>query len=253
MKKFLSACITLFLVVVLVTPSPSKEKENSKKINVAVAANFINCFKELAATFEKKTGIKIEATFSSTGNLYGQITKGAPYDMFLSADEDRPARLLKENLGEKPFVYAKGQVILWSAEKDFCKLKDWKAALKKEGIKKIAIANPDTAPYGLAAVNALKKAELYELIKAKLVNSQDIAQAFQYAATGAVGAGFCALSAAFSEEGKKGCFYTIKEAPEIVQSACVLKRTENRKIAGQFVSFLVSKEAEKIKKKFGYK
>lgn len=253
MKKFMSGWISIILMALITAPSFSAEKDAGKKINVAVAANFINPFKELAEAFEKKTGVKVEATFSSTGTLYGQITKGAPYDMFLSADEERPARLLKENLGDKPFVYAKGQVVLWSASKDFCKAKDWKVALKNEGIKKLAIANPETAPYGLAAKNALEKIKLYDVIKPKLVNSQDIAQAFQYASTGAVDAGFCAFSATFSDEGKKGCFYKISEAPEIVQSACVLKRTQNRKIAEQFTSFLVSKEAVKIKAKYGYK
>lgn len=253
MKKFISGLISLICMILFITPSASAGSDNDKKLSVAVAANFINPFKELADVFEKKTGIKVEATFSSSGNLYGQIAKGAPYDIFLSADEERPARLLKENLGEKPFVYARGQVILWSAEKKFCSTKNWKEAVKKGTIKKLAIANPDTAPYGLAAKTALEKVKLYDILKDKIVTAQSVAQSFQYASTGAVDAGFCAFSAAFTEEGKKGCFYKIKDAPEITQSACILKRTEKRKTAEQFASFLMSKEAAKIKVKYGYK
>ena len=223
------------------------------KIRAAVAANFIKPFNEIALSFEKQSGIKVEATFSSTGNLYSQITNGAPYDIFLSADEERPAKLYKDGLTGAVFVYAKGEVILWSLKKDFCRSKDWKDAIKKDDIKKLAIANPATAPYGLAAETALKKTELLETVKSKLVNSQDIAMAFQYSSTGAVDAGFCAMSAANSGEGKKGCYYRVKEAPEIIQSACVLKKSENITAAEKFAKFLGSPEALKIKKKYGYK
>ena len=224
-----------------------------EKISVAVAANFIQAFKEIAADFETKSGNKIEATFSSTGNLYSQIANGAPYDLFLSADEERPAILSKDGLAEKPFVYARGQVILWSANKDFCKAATWQDALKNDRIKKIAIANPLTAPYGKAAKVAMQKAGLWDTQLSKLVNAQDIAQSFQYASTSAVDAGFCSMSATASPDGKKGCFYILGEAPDIIQSACILKRTANRSAVEKFTAFLVSPEAQKIKMKFGYR
>lgn len=250
MKKFSLKLINSFIISVLFFSLPVFAGE---KITAGVAANYIQTFKELSAAFEAKTGIKVEATFTSSGTLYTQVTNGAPYDIFLSADEERPARLYKEGFVEKPFTYATGQVILWSAKKDFCKAKDWTLALKNESIKKIAIANPETAPYGMAAVKALQKTGLYDLLKPKIVNSQDIAQAFQYASTEAVDAGFCAFSAFYSEKGKAGCYYKIKEAPGIVQSACVLKSSKNMKGAEKFAAFLVSKEAVKIKEKYGYR
>ncbi len=250
MKKLSSKKIIALIISVLLFSLPVFTKE---KITVGVAANYIKTFQELAASFEAKTGIKVEGTFTSSGTLYTQISNGAPYDLFLSADEERPARLFKDGLAEKPFTYAEGQVILWSAKKDFCKNKDWSLALKNESIKKIAIANPETAPYGMAAMKALQKAGLYDSLKPKLVNSQDIAQAFQYASTEAVDAGFCAFSAYFSEKGKAGCYYKIKEAPSILQSACVLKSSKNAENAQKFAAFLVSKEAVKIKEKYGYK
>ena len=105
----------------------------------------------------------------------------------------------------------------------------------------------------MAAMKALQKTGLYDSLKPIIVNSQDIAQAFQYASTEAVDAGFCAFSAFYSEKGKTGCYYKIKEAPSIVQSACVLKSSKNLKNTQKFAAFLVSKEAMKIKEKYGYK
>ena len=222
------------------------------KISVAVAANFISAFKEIATDFEKKTGVKVEATFSSTGNLYSQIQNGAPYDVFLSADEQRPDLLQKEGWTEGTFIYARGQAILWAADPDFCRVPKWQDALKNDKIKKIAIANPLTAPYGAAAKKALLKAGLWDAVQNKLVNAQDIAQSFQYASTSAVDAGFCALSATASPQGKGGCFYNIPEAPAIVQAGCILKKAKNNKCAELFMAYLLCDDAAKIKKKYGY-
>ncbi|MEE9913002.1 MAG: molybdate ABC transporter substrate-binding protein [Deltaproteobacteria bacterium] len=241
------------VAIVLILLMSSFPALGQEKISVAVAANYIAAFKELAADFETKTKIKVEGTFSSTGNLYSQITNGAPYDIFLSADEKRPDILYRDGLADQPFVYARGQVVLWSANINFCKAKEWQDALKNDLIKKIAIANPVTAPYGTAAQTVLRKTGLWDALLTKLVYGETIAQTFQYASTSAVDAGFCALSATVSVEGKKGCFYAISEAPDIIQSACLLKRSQNRKAAEQFVAFLSSGEAQKIKAKFGYR
>lgn len=224
-----------------------------EKISVAVAANFISAFKEIAADFEAKTKIKVEGTFSSTGNFYSQITNGAPYDLFLSADEERPALLHKDGAADTPFIYAKGQAILWAANKDFCKAKTWQDALKNKQVKKISIANTQTAPYGTAAKKALEKSGMWDTLQSKLVYAETIAQSFQYANTSAVDAGFCAMSATVSTEGKKGCFFVINEAPEIIQSACVLKRTTNRAAVEKFAEFLNSPAAKEIKVKYGYR
>ena len=157
MKSF--RIIVAFILIVLMSSFSAFAEE---KISVAVAANFISAFKEMAADFEAKTKIKVEGTFSSTGNLYSQITNGAPYDLFLSADEERPAKLSKDGAADAPFIYAKGQAVLWSANKDFCKAKTWQDALKNEQVKKIAIANTQTAPYGAAAKKALEKVGMWD-------------------------------------------------------------------------------------------
>jgi molybdate transport system substrate-binding protein len=242
--------VVALVLIILMSPFSAFAQE---KISVAVAANFISTFKELAAEFEAKEKIKIEATFSSTGNLYSQIANGAPYDLFLSADEERPALLYKDGVAGKPFVYARGQVILWAANKNFCKAASWQKALKNEQVKKIAIANPQIAPYGAAAKRALEIVGMWDILQNKLVNAQDIAQSFQYASTSAVDAGFCAISATVSPDGKKGCFFVIGEAPEIIQSACLLKRTTNRAAVEKFAAFLNSPAAQEIKVKYGYR
>jgi molybdate transport system substrate-binding protein len=173
--------------------------------------------------------------------------------MFLSADEDRPDLLQKEGWTEGIFIYARGQAILWSANKDFCKAATWQDALKNNQIKKIAIANPVTAPYGAAAKAALQKAGLWDALQSRVVNAHDIAQSFQYANTFAVDAGFCALSATASPQGKSGCFYNVPEAPDIVQAACIAKNAKNKKGAELFAAFLSSEHAIKIKTKYGYR
>ena len=250
MMRKLSGRFSLIVLILLLFPFSVSAQE---KINAAVAANYIQAFKEISQAFEKQTDVKVEATFSSTGNLYGQIINGAPYDIFLSADETRPARLNKDGVGEKPFIYARGRCVLWSARKAFCQAKDWRAAIQGDAVKRIAIANPETAPYGTAAKTALVKAALWEPLQQKWVFAQDIAQSFQYASTEATSAGFCAYASVVSPQGEKGCYYWIEEAPAIIQSACVLKRTKERAHAERFAAFLVSPEAEAIKTKYGYR
>jgi molybdate transport system substrate-binding protein len=248
----LHAFIGLFILLatLLWWPTPGTAAEG---LRIAVAANFLQATKELTQDFERETGIKVEATFASSGSLYAQIANGAPYDLFLSADEVRPAKLHEEGRAEKPFIYAKGRVVLWSARKTFCQAGQWQQALGNPGIKKIAIANPETAPYGAAAREALKKAALWDSGQEKRVIAQDIAQTFQYVSTEAVDSAFCAFSSVVSEQGKKGCHYEIPEAPEIIQSACVLRQTKNRTAAERFAAFLISAPAAAVKAKYGYR
>ena len=240
---FIVVCACLFLHQVLLA---------EERLTIGVAANFMLPFQEIASAFENKHNIKIDATYTSTGNLYGQIIHGAPYDLFLAADEHRPERLLKEGLVSDTFIYARGRTVLWTAKKQLCTAKDWQEALMMQGINKISIANPETAPYGAAAIAALKKAGLEEVIGKKLVFAQNVVQAFQYAHTESVDVGFCALSSVFSEQGKRGCYFLLEQAPVIIQRGCILKGSKNRELAEKFAAFLCSRDAQNIKTKFGY-
>ncbi|HOP34973.1 MAG TPA: molybdate ABC transporter substrate-binding protein [Syntrophales bacterium] len=249
MKRFsFSLFVLLFALMGSVCPAAAAEK-----LTVAVAANFILPSGEIVTLFQEKTGITVEPTYSSTGKLYGQIVQGAPYDVFLSADEARPAQLKEQGLADEPFVYARGQVVLWTAKKSLQGAADWQSVVKNPETRKIAIANTESAPYGTAAMTALEAAGLWEALKEKYVFPQTVAQAFQYALTESADAGFCAYSSALSDKAKGGFFYPVPEAPPIVQAACVLKRTENRPAAEKFAAFLDSPEAKEIKEKYGYR
>ena len=237
------------LAVQLFFAVPSFAQE---KVSVAVAANYIQVFKELAMTFEARTGLKVEATYASSGTLYSQIMNGAPYDLYLSADEDRPGRLYKEGRAEKPFVYAQGRLVLWSAGKDFCRAEDWRQSLQRKSDGKIAIANPLTAPYGVAAKSVLEDARLWDALQSRLVFAQDIAQAFQYAFKGAVEAAFCSFSSVLEDKSGKGCCYAIGNAAPIIQSACLLKG-RNTKGVDSLARFIVSPDTGRLKEKYGYK
>lgn len=246
--KLRTAAIALCLLF-----APAFQASAAEKILVAVAANFIEPFKEIAGRFHAGSGIEVEPTFSSTGKLYAQITQGAPYDAFLSADEKRPRELFGKGLAGKPFVYATGEVVLWTSRKDLCGAAGWKEVLARGDVKRVSIANVETAPYGTAAMDALKKAGLWEGIQPRLVFPQDVAQSFQYAFTGSVDAGFCALSAALSSQGATGCRFAVEGAPDIVQEACVLSGSKHSQAAEKFAAFLLSPEAAGIKKKYGYR
>jgi molybdate transport system substrate-binding protein len=210
-------------------------------------------FKEIARSFESPNPVSVNGTFASSGHLTGQIIHGAPYDIFLSADEERPAVLFQKGLAEKPFVYASGRVVLWSVKKELCGVSGWREVVKHPSVKKIAVAAPQVAPYGAAAMAAIEKSRLRDMVQHKLVYPENIAQAFQYAATESVDAAFCALSSALSEQGKKGCYFEVAEASPIVQGACVLMQAKDREAVKKFVNFLNSPEANSIKKKYGYK
>jgi len=251
-KRLNSVLLVLTALAAFFIFNPNSVYAN-QKIKAAVVAGFIQPFQEIAMAFEQRTGIKVEVTFSSAGKFYAQIFNGAPYDIFLSADRERPDLLYGKALCTKPFVYAIGEVVLWSSNKEFCASGNWRAALRQEGIKKIAIANPKIAVYAASAKTALEDAGLWNDIEPKLVNTEDLAQVFQYATLGAVDAGFCNLGQALSEKGRKGCYYEMKEAPVVVHSACVLKRAENSEGVNRLAAFLISAEAEKIKRKYGYK
>lgn len=225
----------------------------AESLKAAVAANFMIPFREIAAAFEAETKIRVEATYSSTGNLYGQIVNGAPYDVFLSADVKTPLSLFEKGLAEKPVLYATGRVVLWGSGKNFCGATTWQEALKRTGSKKIAIANPVTAPYGAAAEAALKKTGLWDGIRERLAVAQTVAQSFQYAMSGGTDGSFCALSSALSEQGRKGCHFVIDEAPPIPQAACLLTRTAVKADALRLLQYLDSPKALEIKKRYGYR
>lgn len=229
-----------------------KPKQNSI-ISVAAAANLRDVLEELKQIYIKEnTDKKVEITFGSSGLLVQQILNGAPFDLFLSADSLFPDQLKNKNkTSGNSEIYTYGKVALWSSKSNISE--GLKLVLNPE-IKKIAIANPQLAPYGKSTVEALKKAGLYSQIEHKIVWAENINQAAQFASTGNADIAFIALSNAKNKEMlTRGKFYELSENEclPIAQSGIVLK-SKNQIEAKGFLDFIKSKKAGQTWKKYGY-
>lgn len=223
----------------------------AEKVTVACAANFTAPMKKLAALYKEKTGVDVQCTFGSTGMLYGQITNGAPIDLFFAADEKRPALLHDAGRAGKPSVYARGKAVLWSRLEQLKGLKSWRDVLDSDQVKSIAMATPKTAPYGAAAEKAMRNAGTYKNVADKLVFAKNVGQSFQFAFTGSADAAFVALSQGLSDKGAQGTTWAIPETALISQAACRLKGHAPE--ADSFMTFVLeAPEARDIIKKYGY-
>lgn len=222
------------------------------KTQVAVAANFTEPARDIAAAFEKATGHKAIVSFGASGAFYTQISHGAPFEIFLSADADRPARAERDGLAVPGtrFTYAVGQLALWSATPGLIDPKG--AVLSRGNFEKIAVADPATAPYGVAAIETMRKLNLYGRLKPKIVTGSSIAQAFQFTSTGAAQLGFVALSQVIAS--KRGSHWVVPahlHAP-IDQQAVLLKTGSRNPAAIAFMRYLKSRPALAIIRRYGY-
>jgi molybdate transport system substrate-binding protein len=218
---------------------------------VAVAANFTAPAKEIAAAFKDKTGNEAVLSFGASGQFYAQIQQGAPYQVFLSADADRPKAAIDAGLAvaDSRFTYAIGKLVLWSKSLDLAKGDE---TLRANAFGKLSIANPKSAPYGAAAIEAMTKLGVYDAIQPKIVQGNSIAQAFEFIDTGNAELGFVALSqlsgvAAGSRWLVPQTFY----AP-IRQDAVLLKTGADDEASKAFLAFLRGPEARAIIEKYGY-
>lgn len=223
---------------------------------VAVAANFAEAAETLAHMFTMATGHDLKLTTGSTGKLYAQIGEGAPFEVLLSADAKTPAKLEEEGkaVAGTRFTYAVGQLALWSADPDRIGT-DGKVALADPGLRYVAIANPELAPYGVAAREAIQAMGEWENLSSKIVMGQNIGQTYSLVATGAAEIGFVALSAikAPGKDLKGNCWQVPQEMfTPIRQDAILLKAGENNAAAKAFLDFLKSPEAGGIMASYGY-
>jgi len=226
------------------------------EVSIAVAANFTSVSREISKIFEQGTGHKVKISYGSTGKLYAQIANGAPFDVFLSADTKRPIKAIDDGLAvaNTRFVYAKGKLVLWSIKNNtFDEGESW---VKKATFRRVAIGNPKTSPYGLAAQQLIKRMGNWKSVQSKLVRGDSIAQTFQFVATGNTDAGFVAWSQvkAWQAKGTMGSLWEIPEDyyPAINQSAVLLKKGKNNPVALAYLEFLKSDKARNIIKTFGY-
>ncbi|HJX95415.1 MAG TPA: molybdate ABC transporter substrate-binding protein [Candidatus Acidoferrum sp.] len=229
----------------------------AQEVRVAAAADLEFAMQDVAAQFEKHTGTKVDVTYGSSGNFFSQLQNGAPFDLFFSADIDYPRKLEAAGLAEPGtlYQYAVGRIAIWTpadAKVDVGSL-GWKALLDAS-VQKIAIANPEHAPYGRAAVAALQKAGIYEQVKPKLVFGENISQAAQFVQSGNAQAGIVAMSLAVSPGMKDGKRWEIPADmhPPIEQAAVVLKDAKNKESAHVFLRFAMSAEGRQTFAQYGF-
>jgi molybdate transport system substrate-binding protein len=222
------------------------------EVSVAVAANFTEPAKEIAAAFQKATGNTAALSFGPSGGFYAQISHGAPFEVFLSADDERPKKAEAEGFAVPGtrFTYAVGRLVLYSKSPGL--VDDKGAVLASDRFQKLAIADPGAAPYGEAAIETLTRLGLYDRLKPKIVQGSSIAQAYEFTATGAAELGFVAQSQVIRTPG--GSRWLVPEnlhAP-IVQDAVLLKPGAGDPAAKAFLAFLKSPAAIQIIKRYGY-
>src|SRR6267143_1549211 len=232
----------MLLVVVLAALS-SARPASGQEIAVAAAADLKFAMGELAANFEKQTGNSVNVTYGSSGNFFSQIQNGAQFDLFFSADVEYAKKLEAGGLAEPGtlYNYAVGRIVIWMPHGVEVDLNAQAMnALLDAAIQKIAIANPAHAPYGRAAVAAMKKAGIYEKVEPKLVFGENISQATQFVQSGNAQAGIIALSLAISPPMKDGKSWQVPADmhPAIEQAAVVLKSAKNKDAARAFLEFV---------------
>ena len=219
---------------------------------VAVASNFTDTAKEIAAAFKAATGDEAVLSFGASGQFYTQITKGAPFEVFLSADADRPKKADADGLSVPGtrFTYAVGRLVLFSKTPGL--VDDRGAVLSSGKFAKLSIADPASAPYGEAAIETLKTLKLYDTLQPKIVQGSNITQAYQFVETGAAELGFVALSQVINETGGSRWLVPAADHAPIEQQAVLLKTGAGNPAAKAFIDFLKSPTAVAIIKKYGY-
>ncbi|NUT86342.1 molybdate ABC transporter substrate-binding protein [Pseudomonas corrugata] len=244
--RFASLLLTTFLAA---------GAAQADEVQVAVAANFTAPIQAIAADFEKDTGHKLVAAYGATGQFYTQIKNGAPFEVFLAADDTTPAKL--ENEGDtvkgSRFTYAIGTLALWSARDGY--VDDQGQVLKNNGFQHLSIANPKAAPYGLAATQVLDKLGLAAEVKGKIVEGQNITQAYQFVSTGNAELGFVALSQVY-KDGKltSGSAWIVPAElhDPIKQDAVILSKGRDNPAAKALMDYLKGPKATAIIQAYGY-
>ena len=245
------------LVTVLVLLVGLSLPAHAEEITVAAAADLTFAFHEVATEFQQATGNSIRLSFGSSGNFFSQIRNGAPYDVFFSADVSYPKKLAAAGLTEpgSMYQYARGQIVVWIPEKSRLDVTRGLQILLDPAIRKTAIANPEHAPYGRAAIAAMRHTGVYEKVRGKLIYGENIAQAAQFVQSGNADAGVLALSIAKSPTIKAQGKYSIvplSDYPPLEQAGVILKTSRNKAAARMFLDFLKRPAAVKIMARYGF-
>jgi molybdate transport system substrate-binding protein len=254
----LAAAILLSAIALSATSGRAQEKKGSPELTVAAAADLSSALQEIGDRYEKKTGVHLKLSFGASGALTQQLQNGAPFDLFFSADMDYPRQLIAAGVAEQTslYQYAVGKLVLWVPADSPLDL-DHKGmnALLDPSVQKIAIANPQHAPYGRAAVAALKHAGMYDQITDRLVLGESVAQAAQFVESGNAQAGFVALAHAVAPGMRgKGKYWEVPADfyPPLAQGVVVISHSDHKKEAGEFLEYIKTKETAELLRKFGF-
>lgn len=229
----------------------------AQEITVAAAADLQFAMQDVAAQFQKETGKTVKVIYGSSGNFFQQIQNGAPFDMFFSANLEYAKKLEAGGLTDPGsyYPYAKGKIVIWVPNESKIGLSSGLQVLLNPAVKKIAVANPQHAPYGHAAVAAMQKENVYEEVKNKLVLGENISQTASFVVSGAADVGFVALSLALSPTMKdKGRYVEVPsgEYPPIEQACVILASSKNKDTARQFLSFIRTPAIGDVLKNYGF-
>ena len=244
MGRWRARTVTVLLTALLLTPAA-----HADTVIVAVAANFTKVAEQLAPLFKAETGHDVTYSFGATGQLYTQISQGAPFEVFLAADDERPTKAVTDGFAVDGtlFTYAIGALALYSTSLD---LSDGAAVLQGGDFDKLAIADPATAPYGAAAMETLAKLGLTEVVASKLVTGENITQTLQFIESGNAELGFVAASQVV---GKPGVWLVPSQDYSPIRQDAVLLKTGSQSVAANaYVAFLKSQAALAVIKAAGY-
>ena len=242
MPRLCSAALVLAVVASIPALAAAQE------VRIAAASDLQAALPELVTRFERQRGYRVAVTYGSSGNFFAQIQNGAPFDVYLSADIDYPRRLERDGLTEPGTLlrYATGRLVVWTRTDSGIDLRSGLASLANPAVRRIAIANPDHAPYGRAAVAALRAAGVYDRVRARFLLGENISQTAQFAQSGNADVAILALSLARGTALRTvGTFVEVPASlhPPIDQGAVALRSSRNKIAARRFLEFLATAEA----------
>ncbi len=257
LEKRIIVVLVALSAAVVAGATATAESGRAQTVAVAAASDLQTALPQLLKNFEQATGIRSTISFGSSGNLFAQIQNGAPFDVFFSADADYPRRLVEAKQAEAAslYPYATGRLVLWTRHDSGLDLRQGLALLRDPRVRRIAVANPDFAPYGRAAVAALQSAGLYDQVKSKLVFGENISQAAQLTQSGNADVGLVAHSIALGNAMKNsGSFIDVPPDvyPAVIQAAVVVSAAKNKDAGRTLLQYLKAPEARKTLTAFGF-
>jgi len=245
----------LIALIVAVAGTPALQAQPAT-VAVAAAADLQAVMPQLVSRFERDTGIRATVSYGSSGNFFAQIQNGAPFDVFFSADVDYPKRLVASGhaAADSLYEYATGHLVVWTRSDSGIDVTRGLAIVTDDRVRRVAIANPQYAPYGRAAVTALQHEQLYARVKGKLVLGENLSQTAQFAQTGNAQVGIISLSLALGPALKSGKYAEVPTSfhPPIQQAAVVLSGAKNKAAAQQLLAYLRRPETATLLQSFGF-